>query len=532
MRRLLFGLAVALLTACTSASGTHQSGAPLTIGEPQEPQSLNTLLLQGEMTILVGPTVYSSLLTADARGNLVPDLARQVPSLANGGISRDGLTITYHLRKGVKWQDGTPLTAADVVFTSGAVMNPRNDVQSRTGFDVVAGVRAVDAQTVRVRLKHAYSPILSYFFGPDQNYQVLPRHLLARYSDLNHVAFNVSPVGSGPYRVASWQRGDNIVLRSNALYFRGKPGVAEIRLRFIPDSNTLLQELRTGEVNVVFNADPAYLQQYRSLRNMTVTLTPVNATQGLLFNTADPLMHDVRVRRAIIEALDIPRLVRDATRGAQTAQAAGGGFFSWAYDPSITPPGYNPTDANRLLDAAGWKRGPGGLRQRNGAMLSVEFALVSGLADAEQSALMVQQQLRPFGIAVTLRKYSPVQYAAPAQNGGPLFGGNFQMAFLQILSGIDPSTEYFFGCDQVPPRGFNLSRYCDPQIQRALDADEQTYDPATRRRYSEIVQRVMAQELPWVPLWRRRSISVYPAWLHGVNPSPTTPYWNVWEWRT
>ncbi len=531
MRRALLVLALALLSGCIS-TGANRAAQTLVIGQRLEPQSLNPLLLQGEMTALIGPTIYSSLLTADARGNLTPDLATQVPSLANGGISRDGLTITYHLRKDLKWQDGTPLTAADFVFTFGAVMNPKNNVGSRTGFDVVAGVQAVDAQTVRVQLKRRFSPILSYIFGPDQNYQVLPRHLLARYGDLNQVAFNVAPVGSGPFRVSSWQRGDNLVLRSNSSFFRGKPAIREIRLRFIPDSNTLLQQLRTGEVNVVFDADPAYLRQYRSLQNMMVRLTPVNGTQALLFNTADPLMHDVRVRRAIIEALDVPRLVRDATHGAQAADAAGGGFFSWAYDPSIKPPGNDPGDANRLLDAAGWKRGPNGVRERNGSALTVHFALMSGFAPGEQVALTLQEQLRPFGIAVMLRTYSPIQFNAPGESGGPLFGGNFQMAFLQILSGIDPSTEYFFGCDQLPPRGFNLSRYCDPQIQRALDADEQTYDPAARRRYSEIVQRVMAQELPFVPLWRRRSISVYPAWLHGVNPSPTTAYWNVWEWRT
>jgi peptide/nickel transport system substrate-binding protein len=147
-------------------------------------------------------------------------------------------------------------------------------------------------------------------------------------------------------------------------------------------------------------------------------------------------------------------------------------------------------------------------------------------------ALSIQQQLRRLGIAVTLRTYSPVQYAAPAASGGPLFGGTFQIALLQILSGIDPSTEYFFGCAELPPRGFNLTRYCNPRIQAALDADAQTYDPAARRRYSEVVQREVARDVPFVPLWRRRSIAVFPSWLHGIDPSPTSAYWNVWEWSS
>jgi peptide/nickel transport system substrate-binding protein len=521
IRRTLCAVALALLAACTSGRTAHAPSAPLLIGVTQEPQSLNPLLLQGAMSALVGPTVYSSLLVADSRGELAPDLATAVPSLANGGISRDGLTITYHLRRRVTWQDGAPLTASDVVFTFGQVVNPKNDVQSRTGYDQVAKVQAVDAQTVRVRLRRRYSAVLANFFGPDQNYQILPRHLLARYADLNRVPFNSTPVGSGPYRVQEWKRGEELVLSANPRYFRGKPPIAQIRLRFIPDNNTLLEQLRTGEVNVQFDADPAYLHQYQSLRGMNVTRTPINGTQMLLFNTADPVMHDVRVRRAIAEALDIPRLVHDATRGGESADAPGRGFFSWPYNASIAPPKYDANDARRLLDAAGVKR-----------PLTVRLVLQSGLPEAEQMALSIQQQLRRLGIAVTLRTYSPVQYAAPAASGGPLFGGTFQIALLQILSGIDPSTEYFFGCAELPPRGFNLTRYCNPRIQAALDADAQTYDPAARRRYSEVVQREVARDVPFVPLWRRRSIAVFPSWLHGIDPSPTSAYWNVWEWSS
>ncbi len=492
---------------------------------------MNPLLLEGAMSELVGPTVFSALLTADARGVLAPDLATQVPSLRNGGISRDGLTITYRLRGGLKWQDGAALTAADVVFTYRQIVNPFNDVPSRSGYDAVRDVRAIDARTVRVRMKRRYSPILANFFGPDQNYQVLPQHLLAGYRDLNHVPFNSKPVGSGPYAVAVWKRGDELGLQANARYFRGKPGVPRLRLRFIPDTGTLLQQLRTGEVQVVFDADAAYLEQYRSLRGMSVTRTPLNGTGALLFNTADSLMHDVRVRRAIVEALDIPRLVRDATRGAESTAEAGRGFFSWAYDPSVKIPAYDAGDANRLLDAAGWLRGRDGMRSRAGTPLTALMVIQSGDAESEQVGLDFQQSLRGLGIGVTLHKYTPIQLAAPAESGGPLFGGRFQIAFVKILTGVDPGNLAFFGCDQIAPRGFNLSRFCDAQIQRAYEADAQTYDPRERMRDIALVQRRLAETLPFVPLWRRHAIAVYPSWLRGVRPSPVSAYWNVSDWR-
>lgn len=517
-RGVLACIAAALLAACTAVH--NGTGSALVIGQTEEPASLNPLLLQGAMSEIVDPLIFSSLLAVNDRGRLIPDLASQVPSLANGGISRDGLTVTYHLRNHVRWQDGAPLTASDVVFSYEQVMNPANDVPSRSGFNEVANVRALDARTVRVRLKRRYSPILSYFFGPDQNYPVLPKHVLAGNGNLNHSPFNTAPIGSGPYRVVRWKRGDELVLRANPLYFRGPPAISQIRMRFIPDTSTLLEQLRTGEVNVVFDADPAYLHQYETIPRLTVTRTPVNGTQGLLFNTADPVLRDVRVRRAIVQALDIPHIVRDATRGADTATNAGAGFFGWPYDPSIHAPAYDPARARSLLASAGAGHG-----------LTVRFALMNGMPEMQAAALIIQQQLRQIGVGMTLRSYTPVQYAAPAQSGGPLFGGKFQLTLVQILSGIDPSTEYFFGCDQMPPRGFNLSRYCDSRLQAALDAGERTYDPRATRKYSEIVQARTASAVTFVPLWRRLSISVYPSWLHGVNPSPTTAYWNVWEWK-
>ncbi len=529
---LLSSAAIAVLsTGCSHTTTATRAHDELIVGEPQEPQSLNPLFLQGAMTELIGPTVFSSLVTADDRGELIPDLATQVPSLQNGGISSDGLTITYHLRNRVKWQDGAPLTASDVVFSYRAILNPKNNVPSRSGYDEVKNVTAVDAHTVRVRLKRRYSPILANFFGPDQNYHVLPSHVLARYADLNHVPFNTAPIGSGPYRVVSWTRGEQLELEANALYFRGEPRIRRIRLRFIPDANTLLEQLRTGEITVLFAADPAYLSQYSSLSAATVTRTPVNSTQGLLFNTADRQMHDVRVRRAIIEAVSIPRLVHDATRGAENPIHAGRGLFSWAYDPSVKLPPYDVADANRLLDAAGWLRGPDGMRARNGTPLSAHFVLLNSDAVSEQVGLMLQQELRPLGITVTLRKFSPIQFAAPAESGGPLFAGNFQIAFVPILTGIDPSNLAFFGCDQIAPRGFNLSRFCDATIEQAYQSDAQTYDPRSRRHYVDIVQQRLAQTLPFVPLWRRRSVSVYPSWLRGIMPSPVSAYWNVAAWR-
>ncbi len=208
-RRLAIVLAAALAGGCSHGNGPA-TPATIVIGVTQEPQSLNPLLLQGAMSAMIDPALYSYLVTVNTRGNLVPDLAVRVPTLQNGGISRDGLTLRYRLRNGLKWQDGTPLTAADVAFTYAAIMNPKNNLPTRSPYDRIASVRALDSTTVQVRLKQPFSPIVSNFFAPDSNYVVLPAHLLKNYSDLNQIPFNASPVRSGPYRFVRWIRGDRL----------------------------------------------------------------------------------------------------------------------------------------------------------------------------------------------------------------------------------------------------------------------------------------------------------------------------------
>ncbi len=307
--------------------------------------------------------------------------------------------------------------------------------------------------------------------------------------------------------------------------------MSNITVKFVPDSNTLLEQLRTGETQVVFDGDPAHLAEYRQVRNATVTRTPITGTTFLLFNTSDAEMSDPLVRRALVEAIDIGRLVRDATRGGESPDDASRGFFTWAFDPSIHGPGYDPVDATRLLDQAGWKRDADGVRRKNGAAMHVQLAFPVTESSLEAVAVMLQQDLRQAGITLDVRRYSSVEFAAPASSGGPLFGGKFQVALLQILNGIDPNDAWFFGCDQIPPAGFNLTRFCDPVIERADAADAKTYDPAARRRLLAIVQREVARNVPFMPLWQRRSISISPDWLHNVSPSPLSSYWNIQMWR-
>lgn len=518
------------LAACGHEVHSVPPAATLVIAEKQEPNSLNPLFFTGPTAAVIGPLVYSGLLTMDDRGHLQPDLAVAVPTRENGGISHDGLTITYRLRPDARWQDGVPLTAADVTYTYAAIMNPLNNVPSRFGYDAIRTIEAVDTRTLRVRLHRPYAPILSLFMAPDQNFKVLPRHLLARYRDLNTVPFNEAPIGSGPFRVVKWQHGERLRLVRNDTYFRGKPRITAIDLRFVPDSATILNQLRTREVGAAFFADPTFLSQYEMLPGYRVERVWESGFGNLLFNTQKPVVADARVRFAIARAIDVPRVVRNSTKGAQDSVDAGRGLFGWGYDPNIVAPRYDPVGAARELDRTGWRRGSGGMRRNNGRPLSLDFAFPSGNAATSAMAVDLQQELRDAGIAITLRPYAPSLFRAPAAAGGPLFAGKFDLAFLDVFGTSDPDTHWYLGCTEVPPHGFNVQRFCDPIIDAAQAAGARTYDRETRRRQSMLVQKRVAQAVPFVTLYQTKSVNVIPALLHGLRSSPLSPFWNVAEW--
>ena len=205
MRRTLVALALIILAACSRVGREQHAAGTLVVALRQEPIALNPLVLEGPSAFAVSEFFYSYLTNYDADGNIIPDLATYT-------VGRDNTTITYHLRHGVRWQDGSPFSSRDVVFTYRAIMNPANNLPLRYGYDRVASVTAPDPYTVVVRTKVPFSPIINWFFGGDNNYAILPAHLLATLPNINHVSFNAAPVGTGPYRLERWERGNRLSL--------------------------------------------------------------------------------------------------------------------------------------------------------------------------------------------------------------------------------------------------------------------------------------------------------------------------------
>jgi peptide/nickel transport system substrate-binding protein len=530
VKALSFCLCVVALAACTREGASYQShrSATLVVAVPQEPVSLNPLYLEGPTAYTYSGLMYSYLTNYDSNGNIVGDLAAQVPTVANGGISRDGTQLTYHLRRNARWQDGYPVTARDVVFTYHAVMNPSNTVGYRYGYDRVSSVRAADDYTVVVTLKYPFSPIVSFFFGGDSNYPILPAHLLQKYGSLDHVAFNSQPVGSGPFRLARWERGDHLEFSANGEYYRGKPGLRRLILPFITNDATTLNELRTGEVDAAFSVNASQIAELRSIPDHKILITPVPYFYGLSFNMEDPLIGDLNIRRAFALAIDRRTLVSKISLGLYDPDTGPRGLFTWAYDPTVKTASYDPKRAAQLLSDDGWILGPGGIRMKNRAPLKIQLAFPAGDDIMARFGVAIAAAERAVGIEVSTKTYARAQFQAV---DGPILQGHYQVGLYNYQASYDPDASWLLGCDQRSPRGFNEARYCSAEVDAALKRGVTSFDRAARIAAYRDVQERIARDLPYYFVCQISEVDVIPSQLTGYARPLLTPFASAWRWR-
>jgi peptide/nickel transport system substrate-binding protein len=525
---------VAILGACTPAARPSAPGRGadlLVVAQQREPASLNPALENGTSSTQWGLLLFQYLVKYDDRRELIPDAATEVPTLRNGGISRDGMTITYHLRRGLKFADGTPLTARDCAWSIAAINDPANNPQSRFGYDVVARAEARTDTTLVLHLKRPFAPLLVIVLAP-QGFPILPAHLLAKLHDFNHIPFNSAPLGSGPYVVTRWQHGDRVEMRANPYYYRGKPKIERLQIRFVPDPNTALNLLRTHEVDGYFSdQDYGNYPLLRQIAGLRVTKTPTNAVGAIVFNTHDPVTSDARVRHALALAIDIPSTMQKTYRGAIDSADAGRGLFIWAYDRKVYPDlAYDPARARALLDAAGWKPGADGIRRKDGRTLDVLFIIQAATPGDAMIGNAVTQYERAVGVNVTLKAFNITQFVAPVAEGGPVYGGKFHMALYPFVNGDDPDTSDQFLCANVPPRGYNKSRICDPRIDALLARGQRTYDIAQRKAIYAQLQRLLYRAMPIALLYQRPELDAFTERLAHQTTSLSTAWWNVGAW--
>ena len=538
MRPLLVLLAIlTALCACSrtpqaaDSSGRHAWTVPhtLRIADIADPDHLNPYLSTMDVTYDISSLVYSFLVVADDRGHLVGDLAADVPTLANRGISADGRTYTYRLRSGVRWHDGAAFTSRDVAASWKAVVDPSHSTLHREGYDRVASIDTPNPATVVVHLKERYPPFVTQFFAPLQEggKPILPAHVLERETNFNEGTLSSHPIGTGPFRFVRWDRGSKIVLERFDGYFRGTPKLQRVELRIIPSDETLLNELALHHVDLVIAPQTSLIERYRAIPGVVTELVPWNAQEVLIFNSRKPGIHDVAVRAAIARAIDYDALIDKVTHG--TSEIARNSLPPTAigYEP-LSPHSYDLAAANALLDRAGWTRGPDGVRQKNGTRLAFTMSTIVGSTSIARNALLMQESLRGAGIDLAIKPYP---YNTIFALDGPIYKGTYDMAIYSTTLTWDPNVYFYVGCDQWYPKGENTYGYCNPQLDELERAGLRTDDAPRRTAIYKKASRIIWDTLPYLPLYELRRPFVHSADVQGVADNPSaTPWWNAWKW--
>ena len=484
-----------LLSGCSRAPASDPSTVVFLI--ETMPANLDPRIGTDAQSQRLHSLLFSSLLERDIQMNLRGDLAARWDS-------SNPLTYVFHLRPGVRFHDGRPLTSADVKFTFDSILSGALRTPKRSAFRMVAAVEAPDPQTVVFRLSEPYTSFLWNLTRPSVG--IVPA---GSGSD-----FAARPVGTGPFRFVSSRQDDEVVLVRNPAYFRSPPQIPRVRFRIVPDAVVRALELRKGAADIQLNSlTPDMVPVLARDPALDVAQQPGSIYTYLGLNFEDPALARREVRQALAYATDRDALVKYLLRGQ--ARVADGLLptNNWAYSPDVPRYPYDPARAEQLLDAAGFPRGPDGIR--------LHFVLQTSTEELSRLiGAVLQDQWRRVGIALELR---PLEFATLLADA---IAGNFQLCLLRwVGANNDPDIfEFVFSSRRIPPNGANRGRYRNPRLDALLDQARVESNQERRKQLFAEVQRIVAADLPYLSLWFADNVAVYRRRLSGIELTPSGDY--------
>jgi len=546
-----YALAIAALLAFGACSKAPDPAAPhgphpwthhgvFRFTEFQNPNTLNPLLGQSAAVGDISMFVFSYAVRFDDKARPVPDALTEVPTVANGDVSKDGLTLKYKLRHDITFQDGVPLTCEDMKFTWHVVMNPRTNVSATDGYRDIRDVDCHDPYVAVVHMKRVYAPYLQQLWGLNGNAPILPEHLLKKYNDsgsINNAPYNALPIGSGPFRVVQWQRDSFVRMVAYPKFFRGAPKLKEVVFQITPDENTAQTRVQTHEVDMLSRGTGLNWPRYEALGNDSRNGVQAIRVDSFLFDHIDfnlerKLLQDRAVRTALAFATDRNEINEKIFHGSVTpSETDQHPSLSWAYTSDIEHHPYDPAKARAVLDAAGWHAGPDGVRVKNGERL--EFTLSTQTESPANKAIqaLLQREWRDVGVAADVKNYPTSELFANG-NAGIIEGGHFDAAIFAWVEPNDPDDSSLYSSDNFAPRGQNVMYWKDAKATAAMRDALDTVDQRRRTADYAIVQQELAKEVPTIIIGFRREPYVYNTDLKGFTASPViSPFWNPWEYE-
>lgn len=490
--------AIALAAALAAACGQPRDAPPgaITLAITSSPNSFDPRVGTDETSQRVYQLIYDNLLALD-------DQLQVGPGLATSWEQPDPVTYIVHLRSGVYFHDGRPLSAEDVVYTFASLIDP-DFISARKGaYRLLKRVEAVDPLTVRFTLAEP--------FGSFPINLVLPIVPAGSGAELN-----AHPIGTGPYRFVRFAVDDRLVLEANPDYWGGAPQNAGVVLKIVPDTIMRGLELRKGTVDLVVNdLSPDIVFQLETDDGMQVVESPGTDYSYLGINLRDPALADRRVRRAIGYAIDRQAIVDYLRRGLARPAVGILPPASWAFEPDVFEFTHDPAKAQALLEEAGYPDPDGA-----GPLPRLRLTLkVSTNEFYRLQAAVLQQDLAEAGIELEVRSFEFATLYAD------VLRGNFQLFTLQWVGVSDPDMlRRVFHSSQVPPAGFNRGHYSDPAVDRLIDRATVETDATVRADLYAEAQRLIAEEAPYISLWYKTNVAVARQDLRGIHLSPSADF--------
>ena len=501
------------------------------IGMTQEPVNFNPLLYVNSGTEEVPEAcMFDALWDVNEKGQFAPNLAVRVPTLENGGISADGKLWKIELKKGVKWQDGTPFTAKDVEFTYKTIVNPNVAIRSRSGFDLISDFKIVNDHAIEITLSKPFVP----FAWAWQKMHIVPAHVLSKAADINTAPFNTNPIGTGPYKLVKRVAGSHMEYKRNPNYHRGAPAIESVIHKFVPDQTVLYTQFKTGEVDVLglHGVPPDRFAESRQLKGRDALETPAPWVEFIYFNCGKPQFKEKAVRQALYLAIDKEKWIKDIQYGLPKRTLSYLHPTHWAYNASLKDPGFDLKKAAAMLDEAGWKPGSDGVREKGGVKLSFSMSTTAGSKAREQAQAMLQATWKEIGVAMEIKNMPASvvwgEYTTKSQFDTLMVGW-------EPTVGMDPDYTARCHSKQIPVKdgvGSNYVQYENPELDKLLDEGVLISDLQKRKAVYAKIQEILHEDLPFAPIFAYMFMYGKKSEVDGykTNPYVTDITWNIQEW--
>jgi len=491
---LLIGLSF-WLAACRASSSSDRPSGYLVIGIESNPLNLDPRYATDANSVRIGGLIYNSLLRADEKSRLRPELAKSWHMV-------DAKTYLFDLRPDVRFHNGKPLTAEDVKYTYDSILDAKNQSPKRGLLKSLQAVDELSPFRVRFRLFSPHAPF------PEQ----FTLGIIPAGSEGHRVSQGLPPVGSGPFILDSIDPGEKVTLKANPSYWEGPPGVAGLVVKVVPDAMVRVLEFKKKTIDFLQNdIEPDMLPW---IKNNTEAV--IEANQGTTFqyvgiNLTHPILKHLKVRQAIAYAIDRERIIRHLLKDLGTPASGLLSPLNWAYEGAAGSWPYDPDKAKRLLDEAGF-RDPDG----DGPLPRFKLSFKTANIDLRiRIAAAIKEQLERVGIDLEIRVYEWGTFFSDIKKG------NFHLYSLAWVGILDPDIYYqIFHSSSMPPDGDNRGHYRNAQVDRLLQQGRTATGMAERKLIYGQIQKLLAADLPYIPLWWWKNVIVKTPSLQGFVAYP------------